>query len=229
MKYLKNINLSKILFLVLITTIVITELTLSRYESTIAVESLTEIANWNNSLELIDQEPIVLSNGEVNSETIRFNVLSSSEVNSKYSVVFNNIPKDIALILNNASNKVKCFVKDDSIDISFTISGVEKTATFSLDDTNKTFDVTGGKIKVETEELSTRKIISITNTMNSSTIKVEMENDSDTSNIIFENFGQFLIADNIQSIEHQLTLETLTTDLPSMGEIELYVTFEQID
>jgi len=224
----KKISLTKFMFLILITTIIVTQLSLSRYETTSSGNSSAKVAKWENGLKLIDEEPIIFSNGEINSESVRFNVICNSEVASKCDIVFANVPMEIDIILENSTNKSSCFINDNNITVCFLLDGTEKEATFDMENINQVVSVSGCNITMISNNTDDGKYISFTNDINNLEIRLEIQRDNDNVTITFGNFNQFIAGSN-EEIEHTVTIETLEQELPNISEIELYATFEQID
>lgn len=223
----KKLSIDKIMFLVLITTIIALHFSVSKYRTISRKESTASVAKWNNGLELIDTESIILTNGSENSENVRFNVTSNSDVTSDCDIVFRNVPKEIGIILDNGINKCKCDIDDESITVFFKLNNVEEIATFNISDNNKVINTANCEIWMTTENTSKGKVISFKNNLNDLAIRAEIENGKNPT-IVFEKFNKFVAGTN-KNIEHTATFSTKEQNIPDISEIELYASFEQID
>lgn len=161
-KKIRIITPTNIVFVLIMTTMIVTAFSISKYQSFISIISKTNVAKWDNQLELIDSESLTLENKKANVKSCKFKVTSDSEVTSKYDITIKNMPNEISV---------------------------------ELDDN--------------------------TYTTNTETI------DENKRNIIFKDVGK--LAKGEKQEEHILTFKTDADELPSISEVELFATFEQVD
>lgn len=224
---LKKISLSNLLFYVFITTILMLEITLSKYHSTLGSTNVTNVAKWSNGIELLSEESLILSNGNTNSESIKFNVLSDSEVESVFDVTFVGIPWNIGIRLQNEFNQIKCVVSDNNLIVSYLVDGVEEEITFDISKTSETVSIGAGNISITSEVIDEQQSIVLIPDFSDTWLKVLIDDNVDNVTVIYEDFG--VIDSKETTMEHTVTFETAAVELPSMGEVEFYATFEQID
>ena len=221
----KNGKIIKIIYLYIISAVIVTVFSLSKYESTLTNSSGAKVAKWDNNLEIVDSNQVIFNNGEENTKIVSFKVTSNSEVSSKYDITVGNVPRNISVQLDDDT---KCLVRQDDITISIKVNGEKKEATFQIGGESTTIPVSGGNIEVTSRKILNRHNIIFANDMNNKIIEVNLKDTENTASITFENIGEFTVGEN-KNKEHDLTFETSNNELPGAVEIELFASFEQID
>jgi hypothetical protein len=220
MKY--KIKKSFVICLIFLLIIISSSFFLAKYRSNIVGVSGSSVAKWNNNIEIISDNTILLDDKKVNSETLTFNLLSSSEVKSKFNVNIDNVPNNIKLTLSNTMNNGSVLVLNNNITVSLNSS--EETFTIPMNETVITInDIT------MTSTLITDGI-DLLFTKNNSDISLDVKvvSNEDKFNVIFNDFGIVDKGDN-QIVEHTIVFSTDAIVLPNISKLELYATFEQID
>ncbi len=218
----KNIRVPKLLFLLFITTIVVVEVSLSKYFSTQSTNTSTQVAKWDNNIVIVGDDFAILDNNQINSEMINFNVVSNSEVTSKFDIGLDDMPKDITIRLSNNSKEASVLVANGNITVSI---GLDEE-TFTIPNTAST--VTSGNITMTSMTITNGINLQFTKSNEEMNIEVTKVNNADEYNILFNNFGIISKGEN-QAVSHILAFETSALDLPGSQELELYAIIEQID
>lgn len=207
----------------LLILIVVTSVTVSKYQNVLSGESNTNVAKWSNKIELVDTDSIIFNSGEDNIKSIHFNLKSDSDVSSKYDINVQNVPKYIELNLENNETSIKCLVDTNTITVTF----YNQELSFDLSKDNEEKSITGGTVHMTIQNDASQKNVFFTNSLNSSTLHVTIPKDDPKVDMIFGDFGKIEYGN--KSIEHIITLKANSDNLPNIAEMNLSATFEQID
>jgi len=218
----KKIKLSKLIFLIFITTIVVAEISLSKYISTLSTNSSAQVAKWDNDLIIVADDTLYFNNNQANAETLNFNVISSSEVSTVFDITMNNIPKNIETLLQNNNNSSKFYFDNSQIKVSFDSS----EEIFTIPNSNSS--VTSGTITMTYRTITNGKSFTFESSQSDRIITATIMNGEDEANVTFKNFGSFNPGAN-QIMAHTAVFTTSAIELAGITEIELYATFEQVD
>ena len=216
----KVLGLTSLVFLAMF---MITQGTFSKYRSVVSSTSSARIAKWDNQLEIVGSDSFVLENEEVNQESIYFNVMSDSEVASRYDINVQNVFKNIELTLENDIYTCSCLVSEEMITISFQ----GKSANFYLNQSLQTTVVDGVTMTFSSMVKDNIQVMEISNDSNDLSLSVYLKSDNSVD-VIFKNFGLVAAGENV-TVPHTLSLKTSAVELPSVREIYLFATFEQVD
>lgn len=192
-------------------------ITLSKYTTGTYSSDNARVAKWENNLEFIEQENNIIGSAKGKTISLKFNVLSSSEVSSKYNLTFENIPIGLGITIENDKHIRKVY-----------ISGEEITITF--DSTSAVFERGTNSVKnyisyTLVKEGSNETLI-FDDQINDTSIKVDLIDNK--QNITFYDFEELLPGEVKR--EHQCTFEVLADNfLVSSLDVTAYATFEQLD
>ena len=212
----------RVLFVIVLFALLMSNLfLLAKYRSAVNGTSTVEVAKWDNNIEIVGSNEFILDNGETNSVSLTFNLLSSSEVTSKYDICFNNINKIVALELSNLSKSGS--VKIDGNYITITFDSDEETFTIPSTTTSST----SGNITMNSTVISGGIDLRFTKAGEEMNIYVKV-NTNDYYDVHFNKFGTMNHGNN-QSITHNVIFSTENVQLPGSNAVELYGVFEQID
>ena len=212
---------SKILICIALILVVIANFfSLAKYRSVLSSYSSGNVAKWYNDL-TIDVDQIIFDNNSSNNSSFNFNVLSNSEVSSKYNVGINGLHRYIDTTINNSNNEVGVYVNSDTIKVKIG----KEVAKFS--------------IPIQSTTLTERNITMTANVtrdtiyFNFSIRKVSLSLDvtlgigSDYYDILINNMGEFEIGNQIE--RHTVSFVTDTFQMPGSISLDIYAYFEQID
>ena len=217
-----NLKTKTIICFLLIAVVLSNFFSLAKYHTTVTGISIANIAKWNNNIELVSDSDIILNNNEENNQTLAFNLLSNSEVNSKYDININHIPFNIKTTLSNTLNSGSVFVDGTNITVGF--DSVEET--FIIPSTNTTSSSNG--ITLTSTITASSKVLLLEKTNENMKIKVEINDNDGLINANYMYFGTVNYGAN-QTVLHSLNFSTQAVQLPGINELELYATFEQLD
>lgn len=194
----------------------------SKYQSSFSGSDEAVVANWNNNIELIGEDTFYFQNGKSDSNLIKFNLKSQSEVSAYYNVSVNNISKVLGSELSGDEGKVSIKQQNDSFVVGF--NSVTQTFLINTIKTNGSVVLNG--ITATYEVIDTNDVYKFKDS--SSKKEVDVVVNGDKFNLEFVNFGKFQIND-LSIKECSLLVTAVNTELPNLDNLELYATFEQID
>ena len=89
---MKGRKLRAIICFLFIMIVISNFFSLAKYRSVVTGTSTGIVANWNNNIEIVGDDELILDNNSVNSKTVSFNLISGSEVASNYDIYLNYLP-----------------------------------------------------------------------------------------------------------------------------------------
>lgn len=103
-------------YLIIILLLIISIATLSKYTKGAFGLSESRVAKWENDLQLVEKE-LIIDDTKGNKVGFKFSINSASEVTSKYSLNFKNIPVGIGLEINDSEHNKKIIIDNNTITI----------------------------------------------------------------------------------------------------------------
>ncbi len=202
--------------LLILLLVVFSASTLSKYINEAHGLGEAEVAKWQNNLELL-QDELIIDASKGKKVSFKFNVSSDSQVSSKYSLNFKNVPLGIGLSINDSNHTKKVIIDNNNITISFD----DTSALF-----NKNTNATINDISYTLTKEADKEILLFINQKDNTSISVELENN--LQSITFNDWE--VIKPESMMNEFNGEFEVLADEyLISSSDIIASAIFEQID
>lgn len=215
-----RLNIKTVICFLLITVVFSNMFSLARYHTSVSGTSIANVAKWDNNIVIVGDSSFIFDNNAINNQTLAFNLISDSEVDSRYDISIDYVPYNIKLELSDSTNSGSVIV--DGTDITIGFGSTEET--FAIPNISTTSTI--NNVTLTSTVGSTSTILLFEKSNEDMRIKVEIV--SGYVNVSFMNFGIISYGAN-QAVAHTLEFSTAAVPLSGINELQLYATFEQID